>query len=45
MVGDDAAYKVGLGVVQCGHQFSQRLLVQLTHSAEHALFGFSGGGS
>lgn len=45
MVGDDAADKVGLRVVQGGHQFAQRLLVQLTHCAEHALLGFSGRGA
>ncbi len=40
VVGDDAADKVGLGVVQRNHQFAQRLLVKLTHCAEHALLGF-----
>lgn len=44
VVGDDAADKVGLGVVQRGHQLAQRLLVQLTHCAEHAFLGFSGAG-
>ena len=42
MVGDDATDKVGLSVVQGGHQFAQRLLVQLTHRTEHALLGFGG---
>ena len=45
VVGDDAAHKVGLGVVQRGHQFAQRLLVQLTHRAEHPLLGFGGAGT
>lgn len=43
MVGDDAANKVGVGVPQCGHELSERLLVELANSAKHALFGFVGG--
>lgn len=44
MVGDNAAYKVRLSVVQGGHQLGQRLLVQLAHSAEHALLSLGGTG-
>ncbi len=43
MVGDDAADKVGVGVPQCGHELGQRLLVELSHCAKHALFRFVGG--
>lgn len=43
VVGDDAANKVGVGVSQRGHQLGQLLLVQLPHSAEHALLGLVGG--
>lgn len=39
VVGDDASDEVRLGVVQCGHKFGQRLLVQLSHRAEHPLLG------
>lgn len=39
MVGDDASDEVGLGVVQCGHKFGQRLLIELSHRAEHSLLG------
>lgn len=42
MVGDDASDKVGLGVVQGGHEFGQRFLVQLSHRAEHPLLGLGG---
>ncbi len=40
MVGDDATDKVGVGVPECGHEVTKLLLVQLAHSAEHALTGF-----
>lgn len=43
VVGDDAAHKVGLRVVQRGHQLAQRLLVQLPHRAEHPLLRLGGG--
>lgn len=43
MVGDDAAHKVGVGVPQCGHELGERLLVELTHCAKHALLCFVGG--
>lgn len=39
MVWNNASDKVGLGVVQCGHEFGQRLLVELSHCAEHSLLG------
>lgn len=44
MVGDDASHKVRLGIVQCGHEFGQRFLVQLSHCAEHPLLGLGGTG-
>lgn len=40
MVRDDAADEVGVGVPECGHEVSQLLLIQLTHSAEHTLSAF-----
>lgn len=40
MVGDDTADKVGVGVPQGGHELGERLLVELAHGTEHALFGF-----
>lgn len=40
MIWNNASDKVGLGVVQCGHEFGQRLLVELPHCAEHSLLGF-----
>lgn len=40
VVRDDASDEVGLGVVQCGHEFCQRLLVELSYCAEHSLLGF-----
>lgn len=40
MIGNDAADEVGVGVPECRHQVTQLLLVQLTHSTEHALTGF-----
>lgn len=39
VVGDDASDEVGLGVVQCGHKFGQRLFVELSYCAEHPLLG------
>jgi len=39
VVGDDAAYKVGVGVAEGGHQLGQLLLVELGHGAEHTLPG------
>lgn len=42
VVGDDASDEVGLGVVQCGHKFGQRLFVELSHCAEHPLLGLGG---
>lgn len=42
VVGDDASHKVRLGVVQCGHEFGQRFLVQLSDCAEHPLLGLGG---
>lgn len=39
MIWNDASDKVGLGVVQCSHEFGQRLLVELSHCAEHPLLG------
>lgn len=39
VVGDDTSHKVRLGVVQCGHKFGQRFLVQLSDCAEHPLLG------
>jgi len=39
VVGDDAAYKVGVGVAECGHQLGQLFLVELGHGPEHALPG------
>ena len=39
VVGDDAPDKVGVGVVERGHEFAQLFLVQLAHSAEHAFLG------
>lgn len=43
MVGDDAADKIGVGVPQCRHELGERLLVELSHGAKHALFCFIGG--
>ena len=40
MVGDDAANKVRIRVPQCGHEFGQRLFVELAHCTKHALFRF-----
>lgn len=40
MVGDDAADKVGIGVPQRGHEFGQRLFVELPHCTKHALLRF-----
>lgn len=37
MVRDDAAQEVGVGVAEGGHQFSEGLFVELSHSAKHAL--------
>ena len=37
VVGNDAAHEVGVGVVECGHQLAQLLLVRLPHRVEHAL--------
>lgn len=42
VVGDDAPHKVRLGIVQCGHEFGQRFLVQLSDCAEHPLLGLGG---
>lgn len=42
MVGDDTADKVRVGVPQCGHELGERLLVELSDSTKHALFGFVG---
>ena len=39
MVGDDAADKVGVGVVEGDHELVQLLLVQLGDGPEHALPG------
>lgn len=39
MVGDDAAYKVGVGIPECHHELGELLLVQLTNSSEHSLPG------
>lgn len=39
VVWDDTSDKVRLGVVQRGHEFGQRLLVELSHCAEHPLLG------
>ena len=44
MVWDDAAHKVGLCIVQGGHELAQGLLVELAHRAEHALFRLGGAG-
>lgn len=43
MVGDYAAHKVGRGVVECGHQLAQGLLVELPDRAEHAFLGLARG--
>ena len=43
VVGDDAAYEVGVGVPQRGHEAGEGLLVQLPHRAEHALLRLVGG--
>lgn len=43
VVRDDAANKIGVRVSQRGHQLGQLLLVQLSHSTEHALLGLVGG--
>lgn len=40
VVGDDAADEVRVGVPERGHEVTQLLLVQLAHSAEHALTCF-----
>lgn len=40
MVGDDTANKVGVSVSQSGHELGEGLLVELSHSTKHALFGF-----
>lgn len=37
MVRNDAAYKVGIRVVQRLHQFAQLFLVRLSNSSEHSL--------
>lgn len=42
MIGDDAADKVGLCVVKCGHQFSERLFVELADSTEHSFLCLGG---
>lgn len=44
MVWNDASDKVGLGVVQCGHEFGEGLLVELSHRAEHSLLGLGSTG-
>jgi len=42
MVGDNATDKVGVGVPQGSHQFSQLFFVELSHCSEHTLPGFKG---
>lgn len=42
MIWDDAANKVRVGVAESGHQLGERLFVELSNSAKHALFGFIG---
>ena len=39
MVGNDTPDKVGVRVPKRGHQFGEGLLIELAHSAEHALLG------
>ena len=43
VVGDDAAYEVGVGVPERGHEAREGLLVELSHRAEHPLLGLVGG--
>lgn len=42
MVWDDTTDKIGVSVSQCGHEFSEGLLVELAHCTKHALFCFIG---
>lgn len=39
VVGNDAAYKVWLSVMECRHELAKRLFIQLSYSAEHAFLG------
>lgn len=42
VVGDDAADEVGLCVVKRGHQFGERLFVELADGTEHSFLGLRG---
>jgi hypothetical protein len=41
VIGNDAAHKVGICVVERLHKLGELLLVQLTHCAKHAFLGAS----
>lgn len=39
VVGNDAAYKVWLSVMESRHELAKRLFIQLSYGAEHAFLG------
>ena len=43
VVGDNTADEAGVGVAECGHEAAQGLLVELSHSPEHAPPGAAAG--